>query len=375
VTITAARATFSAEAQDGPARAGTLTVRDKTLSTPAFLPVGTYGAVKGLAPAMLEQLGSQMLLANAYHLHDRPGADAVAEFGGLHAFMHWDGLLLTDSGGFQVFSMLDIASIDRDGVSFRSPVDGRSLRLGPREAVAIQRDLDSDIAMVFDHCPALPTPADDLRRAVDRTTRWAAIAKQAHDATDARGQAQFAIVQGGLDDALRRRSAEALVALEFDGYAMGGLSVGEPAPELTAALGRYASLLPEDRVRYVMGIGHPADVMTAIASGFDMFDSVLPTRNGRHGTLFTRDGTIHLRNARFRRATGPIDADCDCPACPDWSLGVLRHLIVTAEPLGRTLCAAHNLRFLHRLVEGAREAILAGRFEEYARGCGSFGRA
>jgi queuine tRNA-ribosyltransferase len=374
VTTASARATFSLEAQDGPARAGSMTVRGKTLRTPAFLPVGTYGAVKGLAPEMLEQLGAEMLLANAYHLHDRPGADTVAAFGGLHAFMHWDGLLLTDSGGFQVFSMLDIASIDRDGVSFRSPVDGRALRLGPREAVEIQRDLDSDIAMVFDHCPALPTPDDELQRAVDRTTRWAAIAKEAHAEGNTRGQAQFAIVQGGLDDALRQRSAEELTALGFDGYAMGGLSVGEATADLTAAIGRYASLLPEDRVRYVMGIGHPADVMTAIASGFDMFDSVLPTRNGRHGTLFTRDGTIHLRNARFRRATDPIDPDCDCPACPDWSLGVLRHLIVTAEPLGRMLCAAHNLRFLHRLVEGAREAIQQGRFDEYARSRGSFGR-
>jgi queuine tRNA-ribosyltransferase len=351
-----------------------MTVRGKSLRTPAFLPVGTYGAVKGIAPDMLEALGARMLLANAYHLHDRPGAETIAAFGGLHSFMHWDGLLLTDSGGFQVFSMLDIASIDRDGVSFRSPVDGRALRLGPREAVEIQRHLDSDIAMVFDHCPPLPASADDLLHAVEQTTRWAAIAKAAHASGNSRGQAQFAIVQGGLDDSARERSAAELVALGFDGYAMGGLSVGEATAELSSAIGRYASLLPEDRVRYLMGIGHPADVLSAIAAGFDMFDSVLPTRNGRHGTLFTRDGTIHLRNARFRRATEPIDADCDCPACPNWSLGVLRHLIVTAEPLGRMLCSAHNLRFLHRLVEGARAAIVEGRFEDYVRRCGGFGR-
>lgn len=368
------RAAFTVERRDGPARAGTLTVRHKPLLTPAFLPVGTYGAVKGIAPEMLQSLGARMLLANACHLHDRPGAETIAALGGLHAFMHWDGLLLTDSGGFQVFSMLDIASIDQEGVSFRSPIDGRELRLGPREAVSIQRDLDSDITMVFDHCPPLPASPDDLRGAVDRTSRWAAIAKESHAAQDTRGQAQFAIVQGGLDDALRQRSAESLVALGFDGYAMGGLSVGEPTAELTAAIGRYATLLPADRVRYLMGVGHPADILSAIAAGFDMFDSVLPTRNGRHGTLFTRAGSIHLRNARFRRSTAPIDPDCDCPACPDWSLGVLRHLIATSEPLGRMLCAAHNLRFLHRLVEGARKAILEGSFGDYTRKCGTFGR-
>ncbi len=342
-----------------------MTVRGRSMQTPAFLPVGTYGSVKGVPPDRLAATGSQMILANACHLHDRPGEDVVAALGGLHRFMQWDGPILTDSGGFQVFSMLDVAKLDDQGVSFRSPIDGRTLRLGPIEAADIQLALDSDIAMVFDHCPPLPASRDLLETAVRRTTEWATRALKHHRATSQKGQALFAIVQGGLDDGLRELSAQQLTALDFDGFAVGGLSVGESPQDLRAATRKYAQLLPASRVRYLMGVGRPGDVLTAIGAGFDVFDCVMPTRNGRHGTLFTSSGTIHLRNKRFEKATGPADPECDCEACTDWSLGVLRHLVKAAEPVGRMLCSVHNLRFLHRLVEQAREAIAEDRYDAF----------
>ncbi|MDG2149481.1 MAG: tRNA guanosine(34) transglycosylase Tgt [Planctomycetota bacterium] len=349
----------------GSARVGRITVRQRTIETPAFLPVGTYGSVKGVPPDRLANVGSQMILANACHLHDRPGEEVIAALGGLHKFMNWDGPILTDSGGFQVFSMLNVAKLDDQGVSFQSPINGRRLRLGPTEAVDIQLALDSDIAMAFDHCPPLPADRSLLETAVRRTTDWAAKALAHHRATSTRGQALFAIVQGGLDDELRKQSARELTALDFDGFAMGGLSVGETSEELRTATKRYAELLPANRVRYIMGVGRPGDILTAIASGFDIFDCVLPTRNGRHGSLFTSEGTIHLRNSRFKKATGAADPDCDCETCTEWDLGVLRHLIMTGEALGGMLCSVHNLRFLHRLVEQARSAIQAGEFEAF----------
>jgi queuine tRNA-ribosyltransferase len=354
-------AEFRLAATAGTARAGTLRVRGKDCPTPAFLPVGTYGAVKGVPPELLTRLGTRLLLANACHLHDRPGADVVARVGGLHRFMGWDGLILTDSGGFQVFSLLATSRLDEEGVTFRSPVDGRELRLGPHEAVDIQLALDSDIAMAFDHCPPLPSDAALLSQAVERTTRWAAAARARHAQRSERGQALFGIVQGGLDDALRARSAQQLVELGFDGYAIGGLSVGESGAELRAALPRFAPLLPPDRLRYLMGVGRPGDVLCAIAAGFDVFDCVLPTRNARHGMLFTRTGPLQLKNARWREESGPIEAGCDCPACSAWPLAALRHLFLVGDPLAILLASAHNLRFLHRLVDAARAAILAGR--------------
>lgn len=355
---------FEVEARDGPARAGRVTLRGRELATPAFLPVGTYGAVKGVAPAALREVGAGMILANAFHLHDRPGEDAVAALGGLHRFMQWDGLILTDSGGFQIFSLLDIAAVDDEGVTFASPVDGGRRRLGPREVVDIQLALDSDIAMVLDHCPPLPSDRGDLETAVRRTTRWARAARDHHRSASDRGQALFAIVQGGLDDDLRRRSADSLRELDFDGYALGGLSVGEGSPAMQSAASRYAPLLPEDRLRYLMGVGRPADVLAAIAAGIDVFDCVLPTRNGRHGTVFVGTGRVHLRNRRFREATGPIEEGCDCSTCRDWDVGVLRHLIMVGEPLGRGLCTVHNLRHLIRLVGRARDAVREGRLAE-----------
>ena len=355
-------ARWTCAARCGAARAGTLTVRGRSVPTPAFMPVGTYGAVKGLMPDVLSRVGTHLLVANACHLHDRPGADVVAALGGLHRFMAWDGLLLTDSGGFQVFSMLQIAQLDDEGVTFRSPIDGRSLRLGPLEAVQVQLQLDADIAMSFDHCPPLPASPELLALSVERTTRWSALARARHAERNGAGQALFGIVQGGLDDALRERSAREIVALGFDGYAVGGLSVGEESTELRAALGRYAPLLPEGQVRYVMGVGAPGDLRAAIAAGFDLFDSVLPTRNGRHGTVFTAEGPLNLRGTRHRLQTGPLEPGCDCPACTRWDVGALRHLFVSHDPLAGALCAAHNLRHLHRLVEQARREIVAGEF-------------
>lgn len=358
-------ARFTCEARSGPARAGRLVVRGKTLRTPAFLPVGTYGSVKAASPELLATLGAELLLANACHLHDRPGEALIAELGGLHRFMNWNGLLLTDSGGFQVFSLLDSARIDERGVTFRSPVDGRALRLGPEEAVDIQLALDSDIAMVFDDCPPLPAPRERLQAAVARTQAWAETAVARHAARSERGQALFGIVQGGLDDELRANSARGLRELPLDGWAVGGLSVGESRAELHRAMHAYAPLLPEASARYVMGVGRPADVLEAIAAGFDMFDSVLPTRNARHGTLFTRRGLLNLRLAAHRRAPGPIEEECDCPACRGWSLAALRHMQEQGDPLAHMLCTAHNLRHLHRLVAEARTALLEGRFEAW----------
>jgi queuine tRNA-ribosyltransferase len=355
-------AAWTQQARCGSARAGTLVVRGRSVQTPTFMPVGTYGAVKGLMPDVLRHVGTRMLVANACHLHDRPGADVVAALGGLHRFMNWDGLLLTDSGGFQVFSMLAIAQLDDLGVTFQSPIDGRSLRLGPREAMDVQLQLDADIAMTFDHCPPLPAAPELVALAVERTTRWSELARERHAARNPAGQALFGIVQGGLDDALRARSASELIAMDFDGYAVGGLSVGEESPQLQAALARYAPLLPESQARYAMGIGGPSDVLAAIAAGFDLFDSVLPTRNGRHGTVFTSDGAFNLRAASHRLQSGPLEAGCDCPACLGWSVGALRHLFVSHDPLAGALCAAHNLRHLHRLVGQARAAIVAGEF-------------
>ncbi|MFT7465370.1 MAG: queuine tRNA-ribosyltransferase, partial [Pseudohongiellaceae bacterium] len=356
---------FEELASCGRARSGRLTVRGRSMNTPAFMPVGTYGSVKGVSPGELAGAGASMILANAYHLHDRPGADVVQALGGLHKFMQWDGPILTDSGGFQVFSMLDVAALDENGVNFRSSIDGRNLRLGPRESVEMQLALDADVAMVFDHCPPLPADRKLLETSVRRTTRWAALAADHHTATSKQGQSLFGIVQGGLDFDLRKRSAEGLIEIGFDGYAMGGLSVGEGPAALAEAMPRFAPLLPPDRVRYLMGIGRPDDVLLAIAAGFDMFDCVLPTRNGRHGTVFIPGGKVHLKNSRFKTSSEPIDPECDCSTCSNgWSTGVLRHLIMAAEPLGRALCSIHNLRFLHREVSLARSAIEQGTFTE-----------
>jgi queuine tRNA-ribosyltransferase len=358
---------LAAPAGEAGPRTGRLSTPHGDVETPAFIPVGTKGAVKGVASPLLRQVGARMVLANAYHLAMRPGAEVVRDLGGLHAMMAWDGPILTDSGGFQVFSLagrLRLGVTD-DGVTFRSPVDGSPWTLTPESAVAIQNRLGADIIMALDECPPYPSPRGALEQAVDRTLRWAARCRAAHQRAD---QALWAIVQGGVEADLRRRAAEALVAMDFPGYAVGGVSVGEGHQRLVEVVARTAPLLPADRPRYLMGVGEPRDVVAAVRLGMDLFDCVLPTRNGRNGVAFTFAGPLRLRNERFRTDRAPIEAGCDCPACRAYGRGTLRHLMQAGEMLGPILLSVHNLRFYARLFERLRGAIAAGRLDEEARG-------
>jgi queuine tRNA-ribosyltransferase len=359
---------FRVTARDGLARSGILATPHGEVATPAFVPVATYAAVRGLSPAELARCGAQILLANTYHLHERPGEDVVARLGGLHAFTGWRGPWLTDSGGFQVTSLADLLEIDEAGVAFRSPVDGRRRHLSPERAVAIQEALGSDIAMALDECVALPRAeaADGARAraACDRTLRWAERSLRARRRAD---QALFGIVQGGRSEALRRASARATAGLGFDGYAHGGLGLGEPAPRRAGLVAAVHEELPAAAPRYLMGLGRPLDLLDGIAAGVDLFDCVLPTRNARHGLLFTRSGLLRIRNARFRDDPAPPDPACDCETCRTTSRAYLRHLLRLNEALGARLASVHNLRFTLRLLEEARAAIGAGRFEGLRR--------
>jgi queuine tRNA-ribosyltransferase len=347
-----------------PARAGRLETPHGSLETPEFMPVGTRGTVKGISPDALRAVGSRMLLANTYHLALRPGEDVVRELGGLHQFMGWDGPILTDSGGFQVFSMADRLKLDDSGVRFRSHIDGAPLVLTPERAVQIQQDLGADVAMCLDHCPALPAEPGGIAEAVRRTIRWAGRCKAAHDRPD---QALFGIVQGGSHADLRAECAERLIAIGFDGYAVGGVSVGESREEVRAALEVSTRHLPTDHVRYLMGVGRPQDILDAVATGIDLFDCVLPTRNGRNATCLTADGPVKMRNAAHRTDPRPIEEGCECPACRGFSRGYIRHLFLVGEMLGPILASLHNLAYLHRLTRAIRAAIRAGRFAEYRR--------
>ncbi len=341
------------------ARVGLLRTPHGDLETPAFMPVGTQATVKGVTPDQLRATGSRMILANTYHLALRPGDEEVAAMGGLHSFMNWDGPILTDSGGFQVFSLAARARITEAGASFRSHLDGSLFELTPERAVSIQENLGADVAMCLDVCPALPAPREAIAAAVDRTVRWAARCKEAHSRPD---QALFGIVQGGADEDLRSACAEALIALDFDGYAVGGVSVGEGRDQVRLALDVTTHRLPADRPRYLMGVGRPQDILDAIATGIDLFDCVLPTRNGRNGTCLTASGPVKFRNAGHRRDPRPIEVGCDCHACTHYSRSYLRHLFIANEMLGPILASIHNLRFLQRLTDRARGAIRAGRF-------------
>ncbi len=346
---------FELTATDGPARAGVLHTAHGDVATPAFMPVGTKGTVKSVDPDELRALGASIVLGNTYHLHFRPGEDVIAELGGLHAFMAWDGPILTDSGGFQVFSLRDtLIASDDDGVTFRSVYDGSPERLTPELAARIQADLGSDIAMCLDICPPAGVPRSELEEAVRRTTLWAT---RQRDLPRAPGQLRFAITQGGLDTELRRRSSEELVPLDFDGYAIGGLSVGEERPPMFEATSHAASFLPPEKPRYFMGIGDPEGVIEVIARGVDMFDCVLPTRTARTGSALTWEGRLNLRNARFARDPRPLDESCGCPACTTFSRAYIRHLVNQEEILGLRLLSLHNLRFLIDLVREARQAI------------------
>jgi queuine tRNA-ribosyltransferase len=354
---------FALEATDGSARAGVIRTAHGEIPTPAFMPVGTKATVKSLHPDEVRALGAHVILGNTYHLHFRPGEDVIAELGGLHAFSGWDGPILTDSGGFQVFSLRDtLLAVDDDGVTFRSVYDGAAERLTPESAAAIQTRLGSDIAMCLDICPPADVPRPELEQAVRRTTIWAERQAQAERAP---GQLRFGISQGGADPELRRRSIEEITALPFDGFALGGLAVGESRDEMLDAVGWSAPLLPATSPRYFMGIGDADGILEVIARGVDMFDCVLPTRTARTGSALTASGRLNLRNARFARDPRPLEDGCDCPACERFSRAYVRHLVNQEEILGLRLLSMHNLRFVLRLTAGARAAIERGAFSAF----------
>jgi queuine tRNA-ribosyltransferase len=341
------------------ARLGRLVTPHGVVETPAFMPVATHGAVKGLAPRHLRELGATIVLSNAYHLAQRPGVETVRALGGLHAFMGWDGPILTDSGGFQAMSLGELVRVDDAGIHYRSHVDGRAGSLSPADAVRVQEALGVDIAMSLDECVPAGAAADRVALAVERTTAWAArgVAARARAET-----ALFGIVQGGLDPALRQASAAALTALGFDGYAVGGLSVGEPAVETARVAAATVGLLPAERPRYLMGVGTPGDLLHFVAMGYDLFDCVLPTRNGRNGTLFTRQGKLMIRNAAHARDARPVEDGCPCYTCTGFSRGALRHLILGREMLGAQLASLHNLHFYLHLMREIRAALAEGTF-------------
>ena len=354
---------FRVDATDGLARAATFETARGTIRTPVFMPVGTKGTIKAVDPQELVSLGAQIVLGNTYHLHLRPGEDVVRELGGLHRFMGWERPILTDSGGFQVFSLRDtLLAFDDDGVTFRSVYDGTPERMTPESAMAIQAALGSDIAMAFDECPPGGAERPAVERAVERTARWAA---RSVAAPAAENQMRFGIVQGGVDMPLRRRSVEQITGLPFDGYAIGGLSVGEERELTFDTTEQVAALLPADRPRYFMGIGDPVGILRVIAAGIDMFDCVLPTRTARTGSAMTWNGRLNLHNAQFARDPRPLDAECDCPACTRFSRGYIRHLIMQKELLGMRLLSLHNVRFLVSLCGAARSAIEDGTFPAF----------
>jgi queuine tRNA-ribosyltransferase len=354
---------FTVVARDGEARAGVLRTAHGDVPTPAFMPVGTKATVKGIDPDRLRALGATILLGNTYHLHFRPGVDLVERLGGLHRFMAWDAPILTDSGGFQVFSLRDtILEADDDGVTFRSVYDGQPARFTPELVADVQRRLGSDIAMCLDVCPPAGVERAELGVAVARTTRWA---RRQLAAPRGPGQLLFGITQGGTDAGLRRRSTEEIAALDFDGFALGGLSVGEERPLMLETVAWAAPLLPDERPRYFMGIGDPAGILDVVARGVDMFDCVLPTRLGRTGSAITWEGRLNLRNARFADDPRPLDEGCPCPACTRFSRAYLRHLVNQQELLGLILLSEHNVRFLLDLTAGARAAIERGELAAY----------
>jgi len=344
------------------ARAGVLNTPHGSVQTPAFMPVATQGSVKGVLPEQLRRAGSQIVLSNTYHLLLRPGPDAIERLGGLHAFMQWDGPILTDSGGFQVFSLAERTKVTEAGARFRSHVDGRLVELTPEGAVAVQESLGSDVAMVLDHLVALPNSPSVIRDAAERSIRWAIRCRKAQRRED---QALFAIVQGGLDLDLRAECAQRLMEWDFPGYAIGGLSVGEPPEQMYRVVEATTPHLPGDRPRYLMGVGRPEDILECVRRGIDLFDCVMPTRNGRNAMAFTDDGPLRLRNAVHQLDSRPIDERCPCPACR-YSRAYLRHLFMANEMLGPILLSIHNLTYYHRLLADARRAIEADRFTAFA---------
>jgi queuine tRNA-ribosyltransferase len=357
---------FTVTHTDGAARRGRLELPRGAVDTPAFMPVGTYGAVKAMSPAELEELGAQIVLGNTFHLWLRPGLEVIAAHRGLHRFMGWGRPILTDSGGYQVFSLGALRKIAEEGVRFASPVNGDRLLLTPEESIRIQRTLDSDVAMVFDECTPFPATEAAAADSMRLSLRWAERCKREWASAGATGNALFGIVQGGMYEELRDESLAGLAALGFDGYAIGGLSVGEPKADMLRILAHTTPRLPRERPRYLMGVGTPEDLVAGVTAGIDMFDCVLPTRNARNGWLFTRWGDLKLRNARYRDDTRPIDETCACHACQRFSRAYLQHLQRANEILGARLATIHNLHYYLALMGELRDAITQGRLAEYA---------
>ena len=366
--MTKPRFSFSISATDAKARAGTIQMRRGDIRTPAFMPVGTAATVKAMRPAEVRAAGADILLGNTYHLMLRPGAERMARLGGLHGFMGWDRPILTDSGGYQVMSLSALTKISEDGVAFSSHIDGSKHMLTPERSMDIQRLLDSDIVMAFDECTKNGCTHDEAAQSMERSMRWA---KRSRDQFDAGGDhaeraALFGIQQGSLNEALRRVSADKLIDIGFDGYAVGGLAVGEGQEAMFATLDFAPDMLPVDKPRYLMGVGKPDDIVGAVERGIDMFDCVLPTRSGRNGQAFTWGGPLNIRNAKFNEDMGPLDPRCGCPVCATWSRAYLHHLVKTGEMLGAMLMTQHNIHFYQELMQGIREAIAAGRFAAFA---------
>ena len=352
---------FALQAVDGHARAGEMQFDRGRVATPAFMPVGTYGAVKGVSPDELRELGAEIVLSNTFHLMLRPGVETIARHGGLHGFMGWDGPILTDSGGFQVFSLGELRKISEDGVRFRSPINGDPVFLGPEESIAVQKGLGVDIAMAFDECTPYPVSHEEAEASMELSLRWALRSREAM------GDAGtlFGIVQGGMYEDLRERSLAGLEAIGFPGYAIGGLSVGEPKADMLRILDHLAPAMPADRPRYLMGVGRPEDIVEAVRRGVDMFDCVMPTRNARNGHLFASHGIVRIRNSRYREDTRPLDAECACYTCRRFSRAYLRHLAVNHEMLGARLNTIHNLHYYEGLMRGLRQAIVDGSLDVF----------
>lgn len=355
---------FTVTHTEGHARRGTLETAHGTIQTPVFMPVGTVGTVKGVTPHELQDLGAQIVLGNTFHLWLRPGLEVITAHGGLHGFMRWPGPILTDSGGFQVWSLTHLRKITEQGVKFASPLDGQKLMLSPEKSMQIQKVLNSDIVMIFDECTPYPADWETAKQSMELSLRWAARSKAAHEGNP---NALFAIVQGGMYEDLRERSLEQLTEIGFDGYALGGLSVGEPKEDMERILDHMGHRLPADKPRYLMGVGTPEDLVFAISRGIDMFDCVMPTRNARHGLLFTWQGDLRIKNARFKNDTGPIDPECGCYTCQNFSRAYLYHLQKSGEMLGARLNSLHNLHFYQDFTARLRAALEAGNYQSWAR--------
>ncbi|KXS38544.1 MAG: queuine tRNA-ribosyltransferase [Halomonadaceae bacterium T82-2] len=353
---------FEHLASDGRARRGRLTFPRGTVETPAFMPVGTYGTVKGMTPQSVKEIGAEIILGNTFHLWLRPGMEVIEAHGDLHDFAQWDKPILTDSGGFQVFSLGAMRKITEEGVHFRSPVDGAKVFMGPEESMAVQRSLGSDIVMIFDECTPYPATETEARLSMERSLRWAERSRAAHGSSPS---ALFGIVQGGMYPELRERSLKGLVDIGFDGLAIGGLSVGEPKEEMIRVLDYLPTWMPADKPRYLMGVGKPEDLVEGVRRGVDMFDCVMPTRNGRNGHLFTAEGTVKIRNAKHRHDTRPLEEGCDCYTCQHFSRSYLHHLDRCGEMLGSMLNTIHNLRYYQRVMAGLRGAIEAGTLADF----------